>query len=157
MITNLHKIIIIWPIIWSLLTFAMVFLKLAYLLCVQIVRKQQCLDICFSIFWSKAGRYCCLEYIYVKKRILKILVITSFCRGRTDEISPTLTSDPQTYHFQIVKSQMTWPIFKILTLILYFTATRNMTNNSPILDMDIQLYCVKEIQCPWFTLKSKPI
>ena len=35
MITNLHKIIKIGQIIWSLLPFAVVFLKLAYLFCVQ--------------------------------------------------------------------------------------------------------------------------
>ena len=42
MITNLHKNNKIGQIIWSLLPFAVVFLKLAYLFCVQIVRKQQC-------------------------------------------------------------------------------------------------------------------
>ena len=42
MMTNLHKIIKIGHIIWSLLPFAVVFLKTAYLVCVQIVRKQQC-------------------------------------------------------------------------------------------------------------------
>ena len=88
MITNLHKIIKIGHIIWSLLPFAVVFLKLAYLFCVQIVRKQLCFNF-FSTFGKfyglnlcYTGRYCCLEYIYVKKWILKKMVITSFCRGR---------------------------------------------------------------------------
>ena len=38
--------------IWSLLPFAMVFLKLAYIFCVQIVKKQLCLNIFFSNFCS---------------------------------------------------------------------------------------------------------
>ena len=56
MITNLHKIIKIGQIIWSLLPFAVVFLKLAYLFCVQIVRNQLCFDIFFNflkVLWFK--------------------------------------------------------------------------------------------------------
>ena len=74
MITNLHKIIKIGQIIWSLLPFAVVFLKLAYLFGVQIVRKQLCFNFFFQLlekFYGLnlcyTGRYCCLEYIYVKK------------------------------------------------------------------------------------------
>ena len=51
MITNLHKIIKIGQIIWSLLPFAVVFLKLAYLFCVEIVRKQLCFNFFFN-FWK---------------------------------------------------------------------------------------------------------
>ena len=61
MITNLHKIIKIGQIIWSLLPFAVVFLKLAYLFCVQIVRKQLCSNFFFSTFgkvlWFKSLLY----------------------------------------------------------------------------------------------------
>ena len=60
MITNLHKIIKIGQIIWSLLPFAVVFLKLVYLFCVQIVRKQLCFNF-FSTFgkvlWFKSLLY----------------------------------------------------------------------------------------------------
>ena len=89
MITNLHKIIKIGQIIWSLHPFAVVFLKLAYLFCVQTVRKQLSFNFFFQLsekFYGLnlcyTGRYCCLEYIYVKKWILKKMVITSFCSGR---------------------------------------------------------------------------
>ena len=60
MVTNLHKIIKIGQIIWSLLPFAVVFLKLAYLFCVQIVRKQQCFNIFFNflkVLWFKPLLY----------------------------------------------------------------------------------------------------
>ena len=73
MITNLHKIVKIGQIIWSLLPFAVVFLKLAYLFCVQIVMKQLCfnffqlLEKFYGLNLCYTGRYCCLEYIYVKK------------------------------------------------------------------------------------------
>ena len=77
MITYLHKIIKIGRSIWSLLPFAVAFLNLAYLFCVQIIRKQLCFDI-FSTFWKfydwnlyYTGIYCCLEYIYVKSGFLK--------------------------------------------------------------------------------------
>ena len=43
MIANLHEINQTGQIMRSLLPFAMAFLKLAYILCVQIVRKQLCL------------------------------------------------------------------------------------------------------------------
>ena len=96
MITNLHKIIKIEQIIWSLLPFAVVFLKLAYFfVCVQIVREQQYINFFFNFLkvyglnLYYAWRYCCLEYIYIKKWILKILVITSFCRGRAEYIPNT--------------------------------------------------------------------
>ena len=42
----------------------------------QLLEKFYGLNLCY------AGRYCCLEYIYVKKWILKKMVITFFCRGR---------------------------------------------------------------------------
>ena len=60
MITNLHKIIKIEHIIWSLLPFAVVFLKLAYPLYVQIVRKQLCFNMFFNflkVFWFKPLLY----------------------------------------------------------------------------------------------------
>ena len=42
----------------------------------QLLEKFYGLNLCYT------GRYCCLEYIYVKKWILKKMVITPFCRGR---------------------------------------------------------------------------
>ena len=71
----------------------------AYRFCVQIVRKEHCFNIVFffSTSWKfyglnlyYTGRYCCLEY--VKKWILKILVISSFCRGRAVWISQYMFS-----------------------------------------------------------------
>ena len=63
MISYLHKTIKIGWIIWSLLPFAVVFLKLEFLFCVQIVRKQQCFDI-FSTF----SKFCGLRVRTVAKR-----------------------------------------------------------------------------------------
>ena len=61
MITNLHKIIKIGQIIWSLLPFAVVFLKLAYLFYVQNVRKQQYFNVFFfnflKVLWFKPLSY----------------------------------------------------------------------------------------------------
>ena len=65
MVTNLHKTIKIGLIIWSLLPFAVIFLKLAYLFCVQIVRKQQCFNMFFNflkVLWFKPFKQ---EYIVV--------------------------------------------------------------------------------------------
>ena len=88
MITNSHKIIKIWQIIWSLLPFAVVFLKLAYLFCVQIVRQQLCFNI-FSTFgkvlWFKSLLYrkILLFRIHLCQKVdFEKMVITSFCRGR---------------------------------------------------------------------------
>ena len=66
MITNLHKIIKLGQIIWSLLPFAVVFLKLAYLFCVQIVRKQ----LCFNFFFQLLEKFYGLNLCYNRKILL---------------------------------------------------------------------------------------
>ena len=88
MITNLHKIIKIGHIIWSLLPFAVVFLKLANLLYVQIARKQLFFNMFFNflrVLWLKPLLYTkiLLFRVYLCQKVdFGKMVITSFCRGR---------------------------------------------------------------------------
>ena len=73
MITNLHQINKIWQIIWPLLPFAMKFskVKLVNSFCVQIIRKQQCLNL-YSNFLTVLG----FQPLQTKKKLLSTMYLS---------------------------------------------------------------------------------